>query len=56
MGDDEMGELTQRGRREPGADIRQAAQKCHELYIALTDEGFSDAQALGLISGMFRQG
>lgn len=56
MGDDEYNELAQRGRREPGAEIRAAAQKCHELFTALIDEGFTEPQALLLIGSMFRQG
>lgn len=40
-------------KREPSADIRQAAAGVHEMFIALVDEGFSSDQALRLIGQMF---
>jgi hypothetical protein len=33
-------------KREPSADLRQAAPGLFELYVALTDQGFTERQAL----------
>lgn len=34
---------------EPSADMREAANGLRQLYVALTNEGFSDQQALVII-------
>lgn len=39
-------------KREPAADIRQAAAQMHGLYTALVDEGFTEAQALSILGTM----
>lgn len=41
-----------RPKREPSADLRQSASQTHELYTALVDEGFTEAQALQLLGTM----
>jgi hypothetical protein len=33
-------------KREPSADLRAAASGLFELYVALTDQGFTEQQAL----------
>jgi len=38
--------------REPSADLRHLASVLRQTYIALTNEGFSEAQALSIIAGM----
>lgn len=38
-----------RGAVEPSADARMFARNMHGLYIALTLEGFTEAQALQII-------
>lgn len=37
---------------EPGADQRQAAAALRQFYLALVKEGFSEDQAMGMISTM----
>jgi hypothetical protein len=44
-----------RGKREPSADIRQAAAAMHEVFTALVDEGFSEKQALVIVGQMAAQ-
>lgn len=39
---------------EPTADHRSAALNMRQLYVALCDEGFTDAQALALVGTMLR--
>jgi len=41
--------MTDNGPTEPSADIRTAASGLRQLYIALTQEGFDDRQALVII-------
>lgn len=41
-----------RAKREPSADIRQAASAMHEIFTALTDEGFTETQALVILGQM----
>jgi hypothetical protein len=36
-------------KREPSADIRQAAIGLHEIFTALIDAGFTEAQALTIV-------
>jgi len=42
------------GPREPSADLRQAAGALREMFIALCNEGFSEAQALAIIGNILR--
>jgi hypothetical protein len=35
---------------EPSADLREAASVCWQMYVALTDQGFSEPQALTIIA------
>ena len=35
--------------REPRADLRQAAGAMHELFTALLEQGFTEAQALHIV-------
>ena len=37
---------------EPSAILRQVAKFVHEVYVALTNEGFTEAQALYVIRGI----
>ena len=37
---------------EPSADARAFAKACHEVYVALTLEGFKEQQALVIIGQM----
>lgn len=37
------------GPTEPASDIRQAASVWRQIYIALTNEGFTPAEALHLV-------
>jgi hypothetical protein len=39
---------------EPNADLRQAAATMWQMYTALTDEGFSERQALEIMSNVLR--
>lgn len=41
-----------RPKREPRADIRQAAAAMHEVYVALVDEGFTTHEALVIVGQM----
>ena len=41
-----------RPKREPSAEIRQAATTMHELFTALIDEGFTETQALTILGSM----
>lgn len=41
-----------RARREPRAEIRQAAAGMHEVFVALIDEGFTEKQALEIVARM----
>ena len=34
---------------EPAADVREAAHKVREIFVALIAEGFSEPQALSII-------
>jgi hypothetical protein len=36
-------------KREPSADIRQAAATIHQIYTGLVDEGFTERQALIIV-------
>lgn len=36
---------------EPSADLREAANYMRQWFIALTDQGFTEDQALRIISG-----
>ncbi len=38
-----------KARVEPAADLREAAKGMRALYVALTDEGFTPAEALAII-------
>lgn len=40
--------------REPSADLRMAASALRQMYIALIQEGFTEAEALHIISEMMR--
>lgn len=37
---------------EPTADQRQAGLACYQMYVALVDAGFNEAQALAIIGAM----
>jgi len=37
---------------EPSAAVRQSAKAIHEVFIALANEGFTEAQALHIIGVM----
>lgn len=39
-------------RIEPSADVRQGAKAMYQLFIALVQEGFTEAQALKMVSVM----
>lgn len=39
-------------KREPSADIRQAAVMMHSVFTALIDEGFTESQALTILGTM----
>jgi hypothetical protein len=41
--------MMRRPKREPSADLRQAAAGMAELFTALSDEGFTEAQALTIL-------
>lgn len=41
-----------RPKREPSAEMRAAARSVHELYTALTDEGFTSREALTILGHM----
>lgn len=43
-----------RPKREPSAEIRNAAAGMAEVFTALMDEGFTEAQALTIIGQMVR--
>lgn len=49
-----MPENIPKGPTEPSADIRQAASTMWQIFVALTSEGFSEEQALMIISNMMR--
>lgn len=38
--------------REPRAELRTAAAQMHELFVALTGEGFTEPQALAVLGAM----
>lgn len=40
------------GPREPSAQLRTAAAQMRDLYVALTNEGFSSAEALAILGAM----
>lgn len=37
------------GKMEPTADLRQMANVLRQMYVALTDEGFSSTEALTIV-------
>lgn len=37
---------------EPSADAREFAKACHQIFVALTLEGFTEQQALAVIGQM----
>ena len=41
--------MTSTSPREPRADLRAAAIHLHELFVALTNEGFTEGQALTIL-------
>lgn len=41
---------------EPHADIRQMAGTFWQMYVALTEQGFTEAQAIILVGNMLRPG
>ena len=47
--------MDNRGATEPNAELRQAAAGLWELYVALSNEGFTDQQSLTII-GQFLAG
>lgn len=48
--------MAQNSPREPRAELRQAAAAVHEFFIALTEQGFTEAQAMQLAVGMLASG
>lgn len=38
---------------EPTSDQRQAAIVAYQMFVALTDQGFTESQALQIIGAMF---
>jgi hypothetical protein len=45
-----------RPKREPSADMRTSARQMHEMFTALTDEGFSRLEALHIIGSILAAG
>jgi len=43
-------------RVEPSADMRQNAHQLREMFIALVEEGFTEAQAVGIIGKILSAG
>jgi hypothetical protein len=41
---------------EPSADLRSAASVTRQMFVALVDEGYSEAQALTLVHGVLTSG
>lgn len=41
---------------EPSSDLRQVASGLWQMYVALTNEGFDDRQALAVIGQMLAAG
>jgi hypothetical protein len=41
---------------EPPSELREAAASCWQMFVALTQEGFSEKQALEIIGHMMRAG
>ncbi|MCD2263262.1 hypothetical protein K3888_11190 [Dietzia aurantiaca] len=44
-----------KGRMEPHADLRNAANVTRQMFIAFTDAGFDDKQALALVIAQMNQ-
>lgn len=44
--------MPERPRTEPSADHRAAAVSCWQMFIALTDQGFTEMQALHMVGVM----
>lgn len=44
------------GPTEPSADIRQAASAVRQIFVALTNEGFTEQQALHIVGVMLVAG
>ena len=42
------------GPREPAAVMREAASAMYEMFVALTNEGFTEEQALEIIGHVLR--
>lgn len=49
-----MSNLPPNGPTEPSADKRQAAAELWQIFVALTNEGFSERQALEIIGSILR--
>ena len=41
---------------EPRSDFRQAAQIAHELFVAMVDAGFTEAQAMQVVTAVLTRG
>jgi hypothetical protein len=41
---------------EPRSDFRQAANVAYELYVAMIDAGFTEAQAMKVVISVLMQG
>lgn len=41
---------------EPSADQRSAAKNLHEMFVALTNEGFTETQALTILGYVLHAG
>ena len=44
--------MNKRIKVEPTADQRSAALGCFQMYVALTDQGFTESQALQILGAM----
>jgi glutathionylspermidine synthase len=40
--------------REPSAELRKAASQLHQMFIALLQEGFTEAQALQVVAAILQ--
>jgi len=49
-------ELGEPSKVEPSADLRSAASVTRQMFVALVDEGYSEAQALVLVHGVMTSG
>jgi len=48
--------VNDRPKVEPSAELRAAAASMYELFVAIVDAGFTEEQALALLSNMLPKG